>query len=160
MDLVSLMQFHQKTSVVPWSWSDCPLSQRVSFPPFLEYCTLPWAHLHSWSCFLNFTDNCSTRLCTAAAVTTFIMICSSGQKRLINVFQNSNWKWKQKELFYIVVGFFSCGFFFLSNSCISLVHPPSHAAVCLRLHWMNEHEWNPRKCIFTRFLLFTVLKKA
>lgn len=111
MDLVSLMQFHQKNSVVPWSWSDCPLSQRVSFPPFLEYCTLPWAHLHSWSCFLNFTDNCSTRLCTAAAVTTFIMICSSGQKRLINVFQNSNWKWKQKELFYIIVGFFSCVFF-------------------------------------------------
>lgn len=50
--------------------------------------------------------------------------------------------------------------FFLSNSCISLVHPLSHAAVCLRLHWMNDHEWSHRKCIFTKFLLFTVVKKS
>lgn len=57
-------------------------------------------------------------------------------------------------------GYFPVVFFSLSNSCISLVHPLFHAAVCFRLHWMNDHEWSPRKCIFTRFPLFTVVKKS
>lgn len=98
------------------------------------------------------------RLCIAAAIVAFIMICSSGKKWLINVLQNSNWKWKEKLVFYITVGYFPMCFS-VKFSCISLVCLPSHAAVCLRLHWMNEHEWSPRKCLFTRFPLFTAVKK-
>lgn len=83
--------------------------------------------------------------------------------KVVKKFSPKFWLIVEREIsilhrYVCLVFFSSCCilFFFSTNSCIYLAQPVSHSAFCLRPHWMNEHEWNSRKCtFFPEFLLLS-----